>query len=582
MSLQHAHNTRLTPEKPPRGGRRDGSGRQQKENRNPNAAENLSAVNQQRADEKKQKTDYKQQQDELVNHMGRSWGYQECTLILTLVIGIILHYDETPTNAMCFVSTTIRRSYENLHTLWTKWRDERLVHVVDTAHRGGGATSHVDHAHHVTVDVIFTIMEYIRHANCTGGCCTSTDVQRCILAEHQLHIPARTLRSVMSSMGYRYGRGNIIGKMNDEWYVTRIRTFLIQYSKAVVEQLQGRCVIVYTDESYVNTNHARKFTWYHPELPEKKDVARPSGKGKRLVLLHAFTQDGWLTLDPAVHNDRVDQWASSCELVYEAEKGDGDYHDNMNGSIYMQWLSNRLLPVFAQRFPGKKMVLVLDNASYHHHRGADWINVHRMNKAQMVAKLIELGVSSISVQRQKKGTLTMESQHFEAATFARRGGRFAPTLTELKTELKAYLAAHPELNRTEVVKLMAEHKHELIYTPPYLPGVQPIERLWAYVKNHVAAQYQAGRTMRELIRQTYQGFYGDGDRHTGVDAQLCASVIEHSHSFCNYLIEQDDALSGTIDDLKTESTAVQPDVEEDIEAEMDSFPGVEEEEDEPT
>jgi hypothetical protein len=427
----------------------------------------------------------------------------------------------------------------------------------------------------VTVDVIFTIMEYIREANRTGGCCTSVDVQRCILAEHQLHIPARTLRSVMASMGYRYGRGNVIDKMNDEWYVVRIRTFLLQYSKAVVEQLQGRCVIVYSAESYVNTNHARKFTWYNPALPEKKDVVRPSGVGKRLVLLHACRQDGWLTLDPAVHNDRVDQWAPSCELVYEAEKGDGDYHDNMNGGIYMQWLSNRLLPVFNQRFPGQKMVLVLDNASYHHHRGADWINVHRMNKAQMAAKLMELGVSSISMQRQKKGTLTMDNVQFDASTFARRGGRFAPTLAELKTQLKAHLAAHPKVNRTEVAKLMEEHKHELIYTPPYLPGVQPIERLWAYVKNHVAAQYRAARTMRELIRQTYEGFYGDGDKHAGVDDQLCASVIEHSHSFCNHLIEQDDALSGTVDELTTESTVVQPDVEEDIEADMDPFAGAE-------
>jgi hypothetical protein len=75
--------------------------------------------------------------------------------------------------------------------------------------------------------------------------------------------------------------------------------------------------------------------------------------------VHAFTQEGWLSLDPSVHNDRVDQLAPSCELIYEAEKGDGDYHANMNGGIYMQWLSNRLLPVFAQRFPGQKMVLVL-------------------------------------------------------------------------------------------------------------------------------------------------------------------------------------------------------------------------------
>ena len=54
-------------------------------------------------------------------------------------------------------------------------------------------------------------------------------------------------------MGYCYGKGNVIGKMNDEWYVARIRIFLIQYSKAI-EQQQGRCVIVYTDESYVNVN----------------------------------------------------------------------------------------------------------------------------------------------------------------------------------------------------------------------------------------------------------------------------------------------------------------------------------------
>jgi hypothetical protein len=547
-----------------------------KENHNPNKVAAAAVAREHRHAQQQATTDYTKQQDELANPMGRSWSYAECALILTLMIGIILRYGETPTDALRFVSTTIRRSYESIHTLWSKWQNERLVYVVHTAGRGGGATSHVHHSHHVTVDVVFTIMEFIREANRTGGCCTSTEVQSCILQEHQLHIPARTLRSVMSSMGYRYGRGNVIGKMNDAWYVARIRTFLIQYSKAVVEQLQGRCVIVYTDESYVNTNHARKFTWYHPDTPEKNDVVRPSGKGKRLVLLHAFTQDGWLTLDPSLHNDRADERVRSCELVYEAEKGDGDYHDNMNGSIYMQWLTERLLPVVAERYPGLKMVLVLDNASYHHHRGADWVNVHRMNKAQMAAKLIELGVSSVSVQRQKKGTSTMESFQFNADSFARRGGRFAPTLAELKVELQAYLQAHPELNRTEVAKLMAEHKHELIYTPPYLPGVQPIERLWAYAKNHVAALYRAGRTMRDLIRQTHQGFYGDSDKHAGVDAQLCASVIEHSHAFCNHLIEQDDSLSGTIDELTTALQPTPPDVDEDIEADMEPFPAEEE------
>jgi hypothetical protein len=57
--------------------------------------------------------------------------------------------------------------------------------------------------------------------------------------------------------------------------------------------------------------------------------------------------------------------------------------------------------------------------------------------------------------------------------------------------------------------------------------------------------------MRGLIGQTYAGFYGDGDKHAAVDVQLCASVIEHSHGFCNHLIEQDDGLSGFITDLTT-------------------------------
>jgi hypothetical protein len=580
MSLHHEHNTRLTPEKAAHGGAREGGGRRQKENRDPNLGESHSLSRQASRAEKKERDDYHQQQEELANPMGRSWGYHECTLLLTLVIGLVLHYGETPTDALRVASTIMKRSYENLHTLWTKWRSERLIYVVDSSGRGAGAVSHIDHAHHVPVEVIFLIIEYIRYTNAAGTGCTSTELQRCILAEQRISIPDRTLRSVLSSMGYHYGKGNVIGKMNDEWYAARIRTFLLQYSRAIVEQQQGRRVIVYTDESYVNVNHARKFTWYHPEAPEKNDVVRPSGKGKRLVLLHAFTQDGWLTRDSTIHNGRVDQCALSCELIYEADKGDGDYHDNMNGSIYMQWLSNRLLPSFAARYPGQKMILVFDNASYHHHRGPDWINPHRLKKAQMAAKLIELGISSISVERQKKGTLTMEQHAFDAASFSRHGGRHAPTLAELKAELMAYLSAHPGMNQTEVSKLFTAHGHELIYTPPYQPGVQPIERLWAYVKNHVAAQYKRGRTVPELILQTYQGFYGDGLQHAGVDAALCARVIGHSHSFCNLLIEQDDALSGTIDDLSTESAVVEPDIEEDINADMEPFPEADVEEDE--
>jgi hypothetical protein len=578
---RHTHNTRLTPEKPKHGGPRQGAGRpDNKENVNLNVTDTTSVARQYRHTEVKHKEEYQQQQDELVNPKGRSWSYHECTLILTLILAVIVHYGQTPTDALHTVSAFTRRSYYCVHALWVKWRDEKEVYVVDTDNRGGGASCHVNHSHHVSVDVILTIIDYIRNTNSTGGGCTTTGIQDQVLAQHNITIHSRTLHNILSSLGYRYGKVNVIGKMNDSWYVARIRTFLIQYNKALIEEQKGQRVIVYTDESYVNTSHARGYSWFNPDTEEKNNVIRPGGRGRRLVLLHAFTKDGWLAHNQSIHNDRCDQKALSCELIYVAEKGDGDYHANMNGSIYMQWLHNRLIPTFKKLYPRKKMVLVLDNASYHHVRGDDWINIHTMNKTEIAYKLIELGVNSISVQRQKKGTRTMETKTFPKPSFYEVGSKWAPTLDELKKELKTYLDTHPGINQTQVQKLFKQHGHELIYTPPYQPGAQPIERLWAYAKNYVASQYQTGRTMSELLDQTYKGFYGDGQQHTGVNQALCTSVINHSKEYCNYLIDVDDELDGTILDLKTESAAEVTDIVADIEADMDPFPGVVEEQEE--
>ena len=531
----------------------------------------LSTVKQLHTESRERKAEWQRQQDELVNRVGRSWTYHECSLILTLVLGIMLRGDKTPTQALHLVSSLVRRSYEQLHSLWRMWRDERRVYVVNTAGRGAGAIIHMHHCHHISVDVAFAIIEYIRQANEDGGGCTTTDLMEHLLTGHHVSMHCSTLRRVLHSMGYQYGKAHVIGKMNDAWYIARIRTFLLHYHRVLQAELRDECVIVYTDESFVNTLHARQCTWFSSMSTEGNNVVRPSGKGKRLVLLHAFTKHGWLTDDCSVHNDRVDHVSFSCELIYEAEKGDGDYHDNMNGEIYLQWLSNRLLPAFAHRFPGKKMVLVLDNATYHHHRGPDWISVSSMKKLQLADKMVELGISSVIVERQKKGTQQRETVTFQQHSFHSRGGPHAPTLDELQQSLQAHLTAHPELNRTEVSKLLSDHKHELLYTPPYLPGVQPIERMWAYVKNYVASRYKTGRTMRQLLAQTHQGFYGDGNKHAAVDAHMAASMIRQATEFCDYLISQDDALDGTIYELHTESGVGAMDVDHDIDAELVPF-----------
>ena len=197
-----------------------------------------------------------------------------------------------------------------------------------------------------------------------------------------------------------------------------------------------------------------------------------------------------------------------------------------------------------------------------------------MKKDEIAWKLIDLGVTSMSVERQKKGTESRERKRFNAVSYYQHGGRYAPTLEELKAELTKYLRDHPDINRTEVAKLFDTNHHQLLYTPPYLPAVQPIERLWAYVKNYVASQYTSGRTIPMLLEQTYKGFYGDGQQHAGVTKELCANVIRHSIEYCNHLISLDDSLDGTMDALQTELSAAPTDLVQDIDADMDPFPGV--------
>jgi hypothetical protein len=100
-----------------------------KENRNPNKAAAASVAREHRREQHKATADYKEQQDELVNPMGRSWSYAECALILTLTIGINVHDGETPISALPTPSTLIRRRYDNLHALWATWRNERDGHL---------------------------------------------------------------------------------------------------------------------------------------------------------------------------------------------------------------------------------------------------------------------------------------------------------------------------------------------------------------------------------------------------------------------------------------------------------------------
>jgi hypothetical protein len=109
---------------------------------------------------------------------------------------------------------------------------------------------------------------------------------------------------------------------------------------------------------------------------------RKSSKGKRLVILHAITPNGPLcevddngkpVIDLKWSGDTPHPTAQTdgkltCETLWVAQSSSGDYHDNMNSEMFMKWVEEKLIPLFERMFPGKKLIVIADNAAYHHKR----------------------------------------------------------------------------------------------------------------------------------------------------------------------------------------------------------------------
>lgn len=158
----------------------------------------------------------------------------------------------------------------------------------------------------------------------------------------------------------------------------------------------------------------------------------PTGKGNRLIVVHIGSEKGFLP---------------GSLWIFE-NKATGDYHETMNAEGFEKWFEDILKKV------EPNAVIVMDNASYHSRR-QERLPVTSWRKLN-----IQEWLSSKNVAYEEK---------------------------ETKTELLAKVKDVKDRYQSYVTDEMAKQVGiEVLRLPPYHCELNPIELVWADVKNYVA------------------------------------------------------------------------------------------------
>jgi transposase len=285
------------------------------------------------------------------------------------------------------------------------------------------------------------------------------------LSEHYEDVPRATLGRTLQRMGLVYGKSRQTSALRERDEVVVARRAYLRVKRAN-RSANGGTVRpeVYLDESYINVNHSTPRTWYFAE--DGPWVHKPSGKGPRLIIVHAMTTAGWV---------------QGAQLVFQAKRRTGDYHGQMDFANFRRWFCTNLLP----HIPAASLI-VMDNAPYHNvYVDGVFYPTTATKKGELQSWLLE-----------HHPTMSQEAM--------------------IKAELLAVCRQLCPKPAYDLDHLAEAAGHHIVRTPQYHPELQPIENCWAVVKNHCAAK--GDYTMAGLRVHLEEGF-------AKVTPDTCAAAI---------------------------------------------------------
>jgi len=284
-------------------------------------------------------------------------------------------------------------------------------------------------------NLITQIRSQIRTSNMSGQHVSIRNLHSWIKDELKTEIPLMTLWRTLLRIGMIYGDSKSRAVLKEQDYVINARR------KYLRQKIQNRNrdgslkrPEVYLDETYLNKNHSSNKTWF--EMDDGPWVNKPSGKGPRLIILHAITNNGWV---------------KGANQVFQAKACTGDYHGQMNHDNFSRWFTNQLIP----NIP-RNSLIIMDNAKYHNVLADNTFPTPSSRKHELMTWL---------TNSHPDNELLKESNVLKSELY----------------ELCKKLAPAPTFS---LDKLAEKRGHNILRTPQYHCELQPIEGCWAVVKNY--------------------------------------------------------------------------------------------------
>lgn len=257
-----------------------------------------------------------------------------------------------------------------------------------------------------------------------------------------------TLAKVLKSMGFRYKT-----REDGKRYVyeqPRVIQQRHEYLRRMRRNRVEKRPEVFLDETWLNSHAAPEKLWV--DCDGSGGWRRPSGKGQRLIILHAGSREGWVP---------------ESELVFRSKTRSEDYHDEMNTQHFMEWFEQSLIP----QLPPQSLI-ILDNAKYHN-------------------AVVEKVPTKSSTKAVMKEWLDKHNIAYDA--------------TDLKRDLFSKISAVNAKTVYRTDEVAHRFGHEVVRLPIAHCEFNPIELAWSVVKRHCRTQNKSF-TLKEIEDLVPNGF----------------------------------------------------------------------------